>query len=326
MTAKHRYFTCPIYLLSEIRTNKESALEKALHYGIYSFMDNMDNECKKRGERYVKLDELVTQMIYCIYRRELPTEIRHYLRRHDFDYLGQDEDYNGFSGLTFEPNEYEREELLKLFDKDSDFMHTCYNFIAIRKVHKVFFKERNYTEDYSIVGRYVKTETPERSATFDININILLDFRYNNKTEYELEQLVCFLALRSMLGKKTSHKGTWENLLIRMLGYTRKVDLPKKLNAKQKALLDKYSKTYQRRKLFKAMEDKWHIYFDKTNNKRGFLFSMEKDNLKVFESEFKKTKEYKKAKQQEQHDQVKRRLLEELKEKDFDNKDKQLPF
>ncbi len=74
-------------------------------------------------------------------------------------------------------------------------------------------------------GRELYDSMPTRPAMTGINKDLLFEFYKEDKTDFEIASLIAFLAIKSILGKKSYSRITNEYLLCRMAGYNSKQDL-----------------------------------------------------------------------------------------------------
>src|SRR5690554_5241225 len=90
-----RYFLVPVFLLRELTSNKEKALNGMIDFGVY----NLSKKIKFNGDVDDELYEGARQLMYCYYRRpelistEILLKLEHYI---DIDKVALDENYNGF--------------------------------------------------------------------------------------------------------------------------------------------------------------------------------------------------------------------------------------
>lgn len=148
-----------------------------------------------------------------------------------------------------------------------------------------------------------------------ISKELLFEFYINDKSFSEIAVLLSFLAIKSILGKKSYCRITNEFLLCRMAGYTSKIEMDE---------LPENLKKYQKR---------WHIDTLKMELRksfglkiyarytRGLFVSFElSDEQLIKEVEIKRKKYIEKAQRDEQSKAVKKVLMElyPLTEKDFE--------
>ena len=98
---------------------------------------------------------------------------------------------------------------------------------AIRDVAN-YLKDRRNKKEYITEqrGRELYNQMPENAAVTGINNDLIWDFYNIYKTDHEVAVLMAFLALKSILGKKSYCRVTNEYLLLRMAGYNAKHDMP----------------------------------------------------------------------------------------------------
>jgi hypothetical protein len=74
-------------------------------------------------------------------------------------------------------------------------------------------------------GKTLFNDTPIKTAMTGISSTLLFDFYQNEKTDFEISLLLAFLAIKSILGKRSYCKLNSEFLLSRMAGLTSKNEI-----------------------------------------------------------------------------------------------------
>lgn len=74
-------------------------------------------------------------------------------------------------------------------------------------------------------GKMLYQTTPEKTAMTGISKSLLFEYYQNDKTDFEIALLLSFLAIKSILGKKSYCRITTDYLLCRMAGYTSKSEI-----------------------------------------------------------------------------------------------------
>lgn len=128
-----------------------------------------------------------------------------------------------------------------------------------------------------------------------LNLDVFLEYRDNEKSEFEKVTLLGFLAIKSILGKKTFCKLDNKYWLSRMSGESKSKEISE-LDPK----IQKYSNEYQTKKIKTELKHNWRL---KTYSRytRGFYVSFKLDlEALIFEAEKKrKTVKEKQSKMEE---------------------------
>jgi hypothetical protein len=91
------------------------------------------------------------------------------------------------------------------------------------------------------------------------NKELLFQFRDNEKTEFELAQFACYLALRSILGKKPYIRTNKQHIHARMFGYASVKQLPERLPETIEPFFNKFKTRRRMERLLLAMQEYWNI-------------------------------------------------------------------
>lgn len=283
METKPRFIQFPLFLLRGMLTNKVNTINDIIRYGIYNYSTKFS---------YTIVDAS-KQFLYYYYRHKgdltnyLLKTIETYIRDGSFDI---DEDYNGFSGKTFEP-EFEMEQLYKIFETDIEFKNSVVEFY---KIH-LTYQSLNIKGDKANaikVGKEIEKRIPPKEPVPMVNLQLLFDFRDNDKSEFELIQFVAYIAVNSILGKKTFVKTNKPHIVCRMFGYSSVKHLPEKMPKEIKDLYSKYSNRYHIDKVLQFLELNWNV-LTYSNNIRGMYIAMK---TKISIKELAKISETKKLK------------------------------
>lgn len=154
-------------------------------------------------------------------------------------------------------------------------------------------------------GKMLYQRIPDKTAMTGISKELLFEFYINDKSFSEIAVLLSFLAIKSILGKKSYCRITNEFLLCRMAGYTSKIEmdeLPENLK--------KYQKRWHTDKLKMELRKSFglKIYARYT---RGLFISFELSNEQLIkEVEMKRKKYFEKKQRDEQSKAVKKVLME----------------
>ena len=260
--SNERYLQFPLFLLNEIFTDKEAAINDILKYGIYNYSTKFE----------VKPYEVAKQLIYDLYRGELSKDLKRQINALKSDVIGCNEDYNGFNADgTFEPTD-EIEVLLEKFADDIQFYKNATEHYRLHLAYQSLGISGN-KEQCAKVAKDIRKRIPKAEPMPMINPKFLFEFRDKDKTEYDLIQLVGFIAVKSILGVKKYAKTNKAHIVCRMLGYSSVKHIPDTLTANIKDLLHKYSQRYHIDKLILQLELNWNV-LTYSNNLRGMYVAI----------------------------------------------------
>lgn len=129
-------------------------------------------------------------------------------------------------------------------------------------------------------GKELYESIDDKAVMVGINKNMFFDYYKNEKSEFEKVCLLGFLAIKSILQKKTYCKIDNKFWLSRMDGKPRSCEL-----SDLSEPIQKYSNHYQTRKIKEALEDGWNLK-TYSHYTRGFYvsFNLSKEDL-VYEAE-----------------------------------------
>ena len=251
-TSPRRYVQFPLFLLHDILTDKNETINKILNYGIYHYAMAIEYD----------LNNVARQICYHNYRRSLDKDIIAQLNKYDFEFFGNDEEYNGFVGANFIPED-EMIELLELFESDPLLKATCIEYYRINQA----FKLLNLTGDASTIKatvKGIKSQIKPRQVFPMIGTHLLFNYRDSDKSEYDIIQLMAYVSISSIIGVKPFAKTNKQFILKRMFGENSADDAR-----------DKYEKRYHWEKLIFKLQTNWkvNIYSNRT---RGIWVSIGK--------------------------------------------------
>ena len=265
-----KYVQFPLSLLPKIITDKEDTIKKILFFGIYHFSKNIESE----------INSAIKQFLYFYYRNKsnlTDSLIKKIGRYVNDESLVLDEDYFGFKGEgeSFNP-ENEINDLLKICITDIELKEEILEFHKVYKASCFFTYEKKHNLAHILkVGKEIEIKYKE--PILSVRVDLLRDFYFNDKDEYDLIQLVAYLAIRSILGKKKYTKANKKHILYRMLGYASIKNCPENFpeNCPEDilALFTKYSHRCHMDKLINYLELNWNIV-SYGMNVRGIYFAM----------------------------------------------------
>lgn len=147
------------------------------------------------------------------------------------------------------------------------------------------FFNRTYQDIRSALNtaKEILSTIPDNSPTTGIEIDMLMDYYDNYKSEFNLACLSAFLAIKSILGKKTYVKTNKAFIHARMFGESKSIEKPIHLTPLEK----KYTLRYHMDKVLLELQLNWYL---KTlwNHNRGFYLSFElshEDLAKIIEKD-----------------------------------------
>lgn len=150
----------------------------------------------------------------------------------------------------------------------------------------------NITGNIDYILKEGKKIKPHNDPQPSINTSLLFDFRDKDKTEFEIAQLLAYIAIRSILGKRQYVKTNKAHIVSRMFGYASVNHLPVNFHGAIEALFKKYSNRYHIDKVLQALELNWYV-LTYSRNLRGLYVAMnDKIELEalIFAAEGKKRK------------------------------------
>jgi len=263
-----RYLQFPLCLLRNLFADKLKTINDIIEFGLYRYAKKQDYD----------LFEVARQMMYCFYRKQgdLTNDLRRMIQRYiDSENIQIDDDYNGFSGSEFNP-ETEIGNIMELFNTDNNFMEKAIEFYQIRQACSRDLLNITCNFDYVLKhGKEIEKTIPEGEPYPSINKSLFFDFRDHEKTEFDMMQFACYIAIRSILGEKPYCRTNKEMILCRAFGYKSNKELPATMNPVIKELFDKYNKRYHIDRILQSLELNWNILIY-SHNIRGLYIGLSK--------------------------------------------------
>jgi hypothetical protein len=167
-------------------------------------------------------------------------------------------------------------------------------------------KKRTYQN-----GRALHDSIPDNVPFVGIQKDIWFDYYKNEKSEFQKVCLLAFLAIKSILGKKSYWKTNFKLVFSRMAGYSHTI---KDASELPKELIRYYTYRYHSDKIIKELKLNWNLKQDGHRTK-GFYVSFKmkiKDLITIVESN-RKTKKEKEMKDREKA--IRLEVLKELNKK-----------
>lgn len=268
----YKYFQFPLFLLRDAFAEREKTFEKIINYGIYNFSKTVN---------YDDLSAVAKQLMYAYYREQknlskyLSNQLDIYIDEGSIDI---DEDYNGFNGSEFNPEDAIKQ-LLQIFETDDKFQRSAIEFYQIKQAYSFL----GITGDYYHTieeGKRIEKTIQEKEPFPNINKDLCFEFHDKDKLEFELALLLAYISIKSILGKKSHCRTNKEMIVCRMFGYASKKHLPDNMKPEILELFKKYSNRYHIDSLLKHLEvDNWNI-ITYSNHIRG-LYVGTKDKISL---------------------------------------------
>lgn len=269
---EYGYIQFPLCLLQETFRNVEEGLNLILDFGIVNYARKLP----------YSLEEAAKQVCYYYYRNRniLQQDILNKISKAERSGMfTPDEDYNGFTGDSFNPEE-NIDELMQLFSKDSKFKDDCIIHYQIHLATSGNHLNIAIGSNDNTIRRYNKAlklkEIFESRYGADampmIKKGIIFDFRDNKENDINLFRGL--VSVKSLIGLKNfiaTHKTV---ILMRMLGCKSKASLSDFLQNCD--LASEAYKKYSGRKrmdnlLYKLMERGFITMLSKKHENRIYL-------------------------------------------------------
>lgn len=278
-----RFLQFPLFMLQDLFIDRKKNINEIISYGIFRYSKYVNHE----------LIDVASQLMYCFYRKkgdltnDLLKLIQEYICEKKIDI---DEKNNSFCHSKFMPIT-EIEDILKLFKIDADFKTKAIEFYQIQQAYSFFGINGDFDKCLKL-GKEIEKIIPANEPYPSINKNLLFEFRDGNKTEFDLMQFACYIAVRSILGKKSYCRTNKEMILCRAFGYASKKHLPDTFNPIIQELFNKYLKRYHIDRILQSLQINWNILIY-SHNMRGLYIGLSKkitlENM-ILQAEIKKKK------------------------------------
>jgi len=250
------YIQFPLCLLQSTYGNSTEGFSHILNFGIVNYSQKFD----------YNITEVGRQLMYTYYRdkrmiqADLLLAMKGYIKK---DKLTIDDDYNGFSGANFTPDN--ESELLSLFESDSIFRDAAIIRYQISQAAESL-NIKIYDIDSVIQGhqKAVKIkESFEQKFGSDswpsAKPGQIIAFR-DAKTDLDL--LRAYIGIKSMIGQRTFISTNKPAILSRMIGCKSKAAFEQFSNDKNlMPIVEKYSKRYHMDKLLFTLAERGFIMF-----------------------------------------------------------------
>lgn len=250
----YQYLTIPLPVIQRIYTHPKTAMDDIIDVGVY----------KSASYSSIDIDNALQQLMYCYYRQKdaLTDELRGLLDTLvDEGEILLDEDYNGFDGDNFHIEREDIEGLYDVINNDDSIKEQITIWHQVRQIGDivgVWFKGRGVPNLIDRAEKVLK-QLPECKTLITVKTAMMFEYRNNKKSAFEIDLLVCYLAIRSIIGIKTHGYTTKKAVLTRMIGCNsldEKDNLELKgilKNKSLKAIYDKYSSISRLDKLLNTL-------------------------------------------------------------------------
>lgn len=252
---KYKYFRVPVNLLQGLTESKKETLLNCAYYGVFSL-----TQTKKVTEKDEQV--FIEQFVYAYYNApdtltaELMEKMDEYIENGMFT---PDLDHKGFSTSGSKKLNVDNEmyELDRIFYNDAEFKDLVIEYGKLKDAFNFY----GIDLDLDVLELMQKVEIPDNSPMLMIPQQKLNEFLSDDtKTELDVMTFATYLAIRSILGKKTYCRTTKEMILARAFGFRNMAELKQN----PPTLYAKYSKRYWIDKLLAEVR-KWNIHIYSTN-------------------------------------------------------------
>lgn len=255
MKEKYKYFRVPVNLLQGLAESKKETLLNCAYYGVFSL-----TQTKKVTEKDEQV--FIEQFVYAYYNTpdtltaELMEKMDEYTENGMFT---PDFDHKGFTASGKRKLNVNNEicELDRIFYNDAEFKDLVIEYGKLKDAFNFY----GIKLDVGILDWIQEMDIPDNSPMLMIPQQKLNEFLSDDtKTELDVMTFATYLAIRSILGKKTYCRTTKEMILARAFGFRNMAEL----NQNPPALYAKYSKRYWIDKLLTEVRE-WNIHLYSTN-------------------------------------------------------------
>jgi len=319
----YKYIMLPVSYIPEFLINHSNILEKALNYGIANYASRVDaNE-----------EDIINHLIYSNYQQQLPPMLSKRIGRYYLENFGVYTDYRGFLGIdgnrmpgASDPENVEYFELLEIISEDQELYEMAERFFkfsrACDSIGVIMTVGDRYILSFDVLDKH-KGEphvSCKRSHIFEYS---------EPKTEKEIMQFMCYLAIRSIIGTNRYRCGvTYKHILSRLMGFSSAKAMPnvKFLPKELKPIYRRFYPTEgkkpsecpnraRRRKLLEDTCEYWNL-LKYSDGIRGHNISLGGKNAPtleelIYKSEARKPKNKLAMKREEQR-KLKEKVLSEL--------------
>jgi hypothetical protein len=260
MSVEYKYVLFPLPLVQEIFKKPQNGFIRLFYYGIYRSAITQD----------VSTESAIKQALYCFYRGGLTQSLQNKISDlTDKGIIYLDEDYNGFSGNEFDPEDGISEIIQH---NDTELINEIVEFHKLRQIKEVL----NLTFDIQVAIKHYNDlnfeyANFEKAPLVSISTKMLLDFISKDKSEFEKVLFTCYCGIRSIIGKKKYCQTTRDMIFCRMVGVKSPKDIESLTDKKLKGIYHKYNVRYQREKILDYLVSKHFLSSKIGMNRRTYL-------------------------------------------------------
>ncbi|HLN20617.1 MAG TPA: hypothetical protein VK213_05985 [Bacteroidales bacterium] len=255
----YKYLQFPLCLIMETYKDIESGMNLIIDYGLIYYATKQKFD----------LRDVAKQTCYDYYRNQndLPGSIINTINTYD-EFI-PDEDYNGFSGAEFNPED-NIEQILSLFEENSEFKDHC---VLRYRIHTAaaFFNVKIH--DYeSTIRRYKKALSIKESFEAKFGPDVFpsckpgMLFQVRDGNHKDIDFFRAYIGIKSMLGHRNFISSNKPAILSRMVGCKSKAAFEYYTEGrfKEKAItqtIERYSKRYHMDNLLLSLAERKYTMF-----------------------------------------------------------------
>lgn len=256
-----KYLQFPISLMQEIIKDRHKGIQFCIDYGIGHFA----------LAQHVNTQDVARQVVYSFYRdgAQLPYEVLSAMvEAKEAGDFTRDDDFNGFSSDgDFNPED-NINEVLRVFEYKPDLVPEATDFYKWHTAQEFFKGHIKIHHIKSVVATYKKAKALQ--ATYEAKFgpdaivsakpSLLFDFR--DDPEQDIDILLAYLGIASLIGYRNFISTTKPVILSRMIGAKSKQTWEAFSKAKEvREIVEKYSKRYQMDRLLLNLAERKFIMY-----------------------------------------------------------------
>lgn len=251
---KMLYIRFPLSYIRDMLVDKKKGVEKMILYGYSLVAEKSDiNEWNA-----------YKQIMYCFYgyqsrydeepldkRNGLPygiwNKITNYVR---YEQLFIDEDRFGFEGTGQLDIDYEIGQLMKIGERDQELHEMVLDYHRVRQTADLFsLKINDYDTIFKEYRKY-RAHNSKKTRMVSVKLSLLLEYLFNNKTEYQIMLFAAYMGVRAIIGKDSLKQTTKSYIIANMFGCMNELELQTMLVAPGNEQIWMLHKKYTTRKMF----------------------------------------------------------------------------
>ena len=246
---EERFIQFPLPMMGEILKDSHSTLYSIIRYGVYKYSKKLR----------ANIDDVSRQVIYDIYQNNLDKKLKSMIESLGCDIIGCNEDYRGFTTKgTFDSVE-EIRELKSYFLMYPDLEELCIEHYRLNQA-RIYLRVTLVSFDQTIESSKKLDMAYSENKIFPmISFSHIWNYKDNPKSEYEIIQLLAFIAIKSIIGNRRCCKTNKQHILARMLGFASIKDIPEQMDIRLVEVLKKYSHRHHMKKLLDDLILNWNV-------------------------------------------------------------------